>query len=102
MKFHVPLYAFPIESAFGGVLLAATDSGLAGLWFDAQRHAPDTTGWVESPAHPVLRQAATQLAEYFAGERTQFDLTLDLSHGTAFQQSVWQALLRIPHGATIS
>jgi methylated-DNA-[protein]-cysteine S-methyltransferase len=41
-----------------------------------------------------------QLDEYFAGTRTRFELTLDLQGGTAFQQSVWQALLSIPRGET--
>jgi methylated-DNA-[protein]-cysteine S-methyltransferase len=100
MKFHAPLHTCHIDTTFGGVRLAATDAGLAGLWFDAQRHSPDTRGWIESPDHPVLRQAARQLTEYLTGQRTQFDLPLDLSHGTAFQQSVWQALLRIPCGGS--
>jgi methylated-DNA-[protein]-cysteine S-methyltransferase len=90
------------ESPLGRMLLAATDRGLAGVWFEGQRHAPDTTGWIEDPAHPVLRAAAAQLAAWFAGERTRFELPLDLQAGTAFQQDVWQALLAIPRGATAS
>lgn len=42
-----------------------------------------------------------QLAEYFAGERRHFDVPLKLA-GTPFQQRVWQELLRIPFGATIT
>ena len=103
MKFkNNMLYTTHIESRFGGVRLVATDRGLAGVWFDAQRHFPDMTGWQTDDAHPVLREAAAQLADYFDGKRQQFDLPLDLSHGTAFQQSVWQALLAIPAGATTS
>ena len=104
MKFskNVPIYALHINSVLGGVTLAATDQGLAGLWFDEQQHAPDTTGWIEAPEHPVLRQAATQLASYFEGTGEHFDVPLDLSHGTEFQQAVWQALLRIPRGGTTS
>jgi methylated-DNA-[protein]-cysteine S-methyltransferase len=59
-------------------------------------------GWRTNDAHPVLREAAAQLLAYFAGQRERFDLPLDLSHGTAFQQSVWQALLAIPAGTTVS
>jgi methylated-DNA-[protein]-cysteine S-methyltransferase len=47
-------------------------------------------------------QARQQAQEYLRGERSGFDLPLDLSAGTAFQQSVWQALLRIPRGKTTS
>jgi methylated-DNA-[protein]-cysteine S-methyltransferase len=50
----------------------------------------------------VLQQAAEQLAQYFAGQRSTFDLPLDLSNGTAFQQAVWQALLDIAPGQTCS
>lgn len=50
----------------------------------------------------ALLQAVTQLREYFAGRRSAFELPLDLQGGTVFQQSVWQALLNIPSGATAS
>ena len=90
------------ESPLGRMLLAATDKGLAGVWFVGQRHGPDATGWSEDPSHPVLRQAVAQLADYFSGQRTRFDLPLDLQAGTPFQQSVWAALLAIPPGGTTS
>lgn len=90
------------DSPLGRMLLAATDRGLCGLWFDGQRHGPDSTGWHEDADHPVLREAIAQLRAYFAGERTRFDLPLDLQGGTGFQQSVWNALLAIPAGGTTS
>lgn len=90
------------DSPLGEMLLAATDRGLCGVWFVGQRHGPDTTGWREDPAHPVLEEAVAQLRAYFAGERQGFTLPLDLRHGTAFQQSVWHALLAIPSGGTTS
>ncbi|MDM0068316.1 methylated-DNA--[protein]-cysteine S-methyltransferase [Variovorax sp. J31P207] len=103
MKFKTStLYTTHIDSPLGGITLAATDQGLAGAWFDHQRHWPDTRGWRTDDAHPVLRQAAAQLDDYFAGRRDSFELPLDLSHGTAFQQSVWQALRAIPPGQTTS
>jgi methylated-DNA-[protein]-cysteine S-methyltransferase len=103
MKFKTEtIYTTHIDSRLGGVTLAATDEGLAGAWFDHQKHSPDTAGWQPNDAHPVLREAAAQLRDYFDGKRQQFDLPLDLSHGTAFQQSVWQALRAIPPGATTS
>ncbi len=103
MKFkNTTLYSTYFESPLGRITLAATDAGLAGVWFDQQRHWPDTRGWQPDAAHPVLREAAAQLADYFAGMRQHFDLPLDLSHGTGFQQAVWQALLAIPAGRTTS
>lgn len=103
MKFKTSaLHTLRVDSPLGGVTLAATDDGLAGLWFDLQRHLPDMRGWLADDTHPVLLAAAEQLRGYFAGTRDHFDLPLDLSHGTAFQQAVWQALLAIPAGATTS
>ena len=91
-----------VDTTLGSVTLAASAAGLIGLWFDQQRHSPDTTGWQPDATDPVLAEAATQVVDYFAGRRSHFDLPLDLSHGTAFQQSVWQALLAIPAGSTTS
>jgi methylated-DNA-[protein]-cysteine S-methyltransferase len=90
------------ESPLGTMLLAASDRGLCGVWFEGQRHGPDARTWREDPAHPVLVEAIAQLRAYFAGERTSFDLPLDLQGGTPFQQSVWSALLGIPRGGTTS
>lgn len=50
----------------------------------------------------VLLDTIQQLDEYFAGYRQLFDIPLNLSFGTTFQQRVWQALLAIPYGKTIS
>jgi methylated-DNA-[protein]-cysteine S-methyltransferase len=90
------------ESPLGAMLVAASDNGVAGVWFVGQRHGPDSSGWREDPQHPVLREAVAQLRAYFAGERTQFNLPLDLDAGTPFQRSVWGALRGIPRGATTS
>ena len=89
-------------SPLGPMTLAASPKGLAGVWFDGQRHGPDRTAWRRDPSHPVLQAAIAQLADYFAGHRLNFDLPLDLKAGTAFQQQVWQALLGIAPGATTS
>jgi methylated-DNA-[protein]-cysteine S-methyltransferase len=103
MKFKSKvIYTSHIETPLGGITMAATDEGLAGVWFDQQRHWPDTTGWQTRDDHPALVEASAQLRDYFAGKRDTFDVKLDLSHGTAFQQSVWQALLAIPAGKTMT
>ena len=56
---------------------------------------------VGSDIPSVLKDCATQLAEYFAGDRMVFDLKLQ-QKGTTFQQKVWQELTQIPFGSTIS
>ena len=50
----------------------------------------------------VLLMAITQMQQYLQGLRCDFDVPLDIGSGTAFQQSVWKALQKIPHGETIS
>lgn len=102
MKNTHPLVCQRYQSPLGTMLLAASDSGLAGVWFIGQRHGPEGMPWPEVAQHPVLDAAAVQLGEYFAGTRNQFTLPLDLALGTPFQQSVWQALLAIPPGQTTS
>lgn len=54
------------------------------------------------PNRQLLKQTICELTEYFAGNRQYFDIPLDLSSGTHFQQRVWRALLDIPYGQTIS
>jgi methylated-DNA-[protein]-cysteine S-methyltransferase len=87
------------ESPLGPMLLAASDRGLAGVWFRGQRHGPAVS---PGPEAAVLDQAVAQLTASFAGERSDFALPLDLALGTPFQQSVWQQLLAIPSGQTTS
>lgn len=107
MKFDTSTVQTRVPSPLGTIAIAATDKGLAGLWFaENQRFLPtELTGpaaWPEDAGHLVLQQAREQLGEYFAGRRSQFELPLDLGCGTAFQQSVWQALLAIPQGEVTS
>ena len=51
--------------------------------------------------HRWLKQLQSELKEYFAGDRTQFSVSL-APHGTEFQEQVWAALRKIPHGRTIA
>ena len=85
MKFDNSIVQTTFHSPLGEMIIAATDKGLAGVWFAGQRHLPPQLVkpyvWREDAEHPVLRQAITQLSEYYAGTRTVFDLPLDLGHG---------------------
>jgi methylated-DNA-[protein]-cysteine S-methyltransferase len=91
-----------VPSPLGNMVIAATDTALIGLWFDGQRHQHDPSIWPLVQHHSVLDATKAQLAQYFAGERQQFDLPLDLSAGTAFQQQVWAQLQAIASGSTVS
>lgn len=90
------------SSPLGVFCLAASDTGLSGVYFEQHRHFKGIQGWQLAPEHPVLQLATQQLQEYFAGQRQHFDLPLDMSAGTPFQQSVWRALQQIPFGQTCS
>jgi len=88
-----------VDTPLGVLRLARTAQGLAGAWFDGQKHHPGPLAAPERPDDPLLRDAAAQLADYFAGRSTGFDVPLDL-HGTLFQRAVWHALLAIERGQT--
>ena len=106
MKFDPSIVQTAFQSPLGPMTLAATHAGLAGVWFSGQRHLPPelaTVGsWPQNARHPILIKTTQQLTQYFAGERQVFDLPLDLSGGTAFQQAVWRALQVIQAGQTTS
>ena len=77
---------------------------------DSQGNVPDLDSfaarlggraWVcPEQAPELLRQAASQVHEYFQGKRRVFDLPLHLDQGSPFQQRVWQELRQIPHAVT--
>ncbi|WP_028081569.1 methylated-DNA--[protein]-cysteine S-methyltransferase [Solimonas soli] len=91
-----------LDSPVGRLRLVAGARGLvAVLWEQDGPHRVPLTLGDECTEEPLLRDADTQLREYFAGVRKTFALPLDF-RGTAFQQRVWQALLRIPFGETRS
>ena len=82
-------------------MLAATEQGLAGVWFvHQQEQLPDSSRWVTDDTHATLLAAALQLSEYFQGQRQTFEIQLHPAWGTPFQRAVWQALQRIPYGHT--
>ncbi|NNG37959.1 methylated-DNA--[protein]-cysteine S-methyltransferase [Flexivirga sp. ID2601S] len=86
----------------GPLTLVAEGDFLTGLYMASHRHQPEIDNFgPRVQSDPLLLETRRQLEEYFAGERTEFDLPLK-SHGTAFQQVVWQALREIPYGQTWS
>jgi methylated-DNA-[protein]-cysteine S-methyltransferase len=89
-----------IDTPLGPLAAVATARGLAGLWFDAQKHHPGLLDAPRDDAHSCLQATARGLAAYWRGDPAPFDeVPLDL-HGTAFQRAVWRALLTIGRGRT--
>ena len=86
----------PVDTPIGRIVLEADGDVLIGL------RLPNDRGLGRRDEEsPVLKEAATQLEEYFAGERAEFDLPMELD-GTPFQREVWRELSCIPYGETIS
>jgi methylated-DNA-[protein]-cysteine S-methyltransferase len=82
----------------GRVLVITAGEELTGLHFDGHARTPRVRG-SPSASGPLLAAVTEQLAEYFQGSRTRFELRLRLD-GTPFQVTVWSALLEIPYGHT--
>jgi O-6-methylguanine DNA methyltransferase len=96
------LYYSRMSSPAGPLLIGVSDTALVALEFDrglAKKIAGQSVQWEESESRTQL--VRQQLQEYFAGQRRDFDLTLDL-RGTSFQRRCWNELLRIPFGETRS
>jgi methylated-DNA-[protein]-cysteine S-methyltransferase len=92
-----------VPSPVGPLTIVAADGMIAGLYLDAQRHAPGTQalGLPGDPDAEPFAAAAAQLSAYFAGQLTEFDLPLSPA-GTDFQRKVWSGLRTIPYGQTVS
>ena len=90
------------QSPLGGILLAADEVGLVGLWFEGQKYFANTLPVGHcAQTTPILAEAKRWLDIYFAGKEPDF---LPPLHpvGSSFQQSVWKILLTIPYGQIIT
>jgi methylated-DNA-[protein]-cysteine S-methyltransferase len=87
-------YVEYLDSKFGTLEVCADQVGVTSVRFAQDKcHATNRCMFTQ--------QTVKQLQEYFAGDRLQFDLSLN-ANGTAFQQQVWQQLMTIPYGQTCS
>lgn len=101
----LPLKHLQWQSPLGPMWLSASTHGLCGVWFLDQKHMPAwlSTDLPQTPGDALLQEATTQLHDYFSGQRTGFDLPLDLEPmGTPLQRAVWQGLCAIDSGHTLS
>ena len=90
------------ESPLGGMTLASDGDALTGLWFDRQQHFGETLSADRQVASlPVFAEACRWLDCYFSGKIPGFMPALSL-RGTPFRRLVWQQLLRIPYGQTVT
>ncbi|MDO5116608.1 MAG: methylated-DNA--[protein]-cysteine S-methyltransferase [Synergistaceae bacterium] len=93
-------YTTHYDSPLGGILLAADEKGLTGLWFDGEKYyAGRLSSEHQEGSLPVLDETKRWLDVYFSGREPDFMPALHVI-GSAFQLSVWKILRKIPYGKT--
>lgn len=94
-----PAFLRRVDSPIGRLELSSDGNAITSLTIERGGELP----WQHEPerSNPVLDRAATQLAEYFAGQRRDFDVPVAV-RGTEFQRSVWEQLTELPFGDVIS
>ena len=96
------VYTCHYESQLGGILLAADEIGLTGVWFDGQKYfARELPAERTEMEMPILTETKRWLDVYFSGTEPDF---LPPLHpiGSTFRQEVWKLLLQIPYGKTVT
>lgn len=96
------LFLTHYASPLGPILLAADETGLTGLWFEAQKYFPSFSGVdYQEKETPVLTETARWLDVYFSGKDPDILPPLH-PQGSPFRQAVWDILLTIPRGQTMT
>lgn len=96
-------YTAHYDSPLGGITLGSDGKALIGLWFDGQKYFANVLDPVheECPDLPVFEEARRWLDEYFSGKTPDVIPPLAL-RGSDFRKQVWQRLLEIPYGQTVT
>lgn len=95
-------YTCHYSSPLGGITLASDGEALFGLWFDEQKYFADTLGKDhEEKELDVFKQTREWLDIYFSGKAPDFTPSLKMKT-TAFRKAVWEILLTIPYGQTVT
>lgn len=96
------MYTAHYDSPLGGILLAADEVGLTGLWFESSRYFADILDADQTEQKTdVLAETKHWLDVYFSGREPDFTPPLHLI-GSPFRQAVWELLLQIPYGQTVT
>lgn len=95
-------YISHYQSPLGGIILAADDIGLTGLWFEGQKYfALGLDSAHEEKELPLFQQVKFWLTIYFSGNLPDFSIPTHVT-GTVFQKVVWEILSSIPYGQTMT
>ena len=98
------IYTAHYISPLGGITLASDGEALIGLWFDRQKYFTDAINGqpaTDNPSLPVFADTCRWLDIYFSGRQPDFTPKLRLLT-TSFRQAVWQIILTIPYGQTMT
>lgn len=98
------IYTAHYMSSLGGITLASDGEALIGLWFDGQKYFADAIKGqpaTDNPSLPVLADTRRWLDIYFTGRQPDFTPKLRMLT-TSFRQAVWQIMLTIPYGQTMT
>ena len=87
------MFYYGYNTKFGKIYISADEKNILEISFNKPNCRTQET--------PLIKRAFSELEEYFNGQRKTFDLPLKLE-GTEFQKKVWQELIKIPYGKTIS
>lgn len=96
------IYTYHYDSPLGGITLSSNGTNLTGLWFDGQKYFGDTIPKeYQEKRLPIFEQTTCWLDIYFSGKVPGFTLPL-LMQTTPFRKAVWEIMLTIPYGKTIT
>lgn len=97
------IYQVHYDSPIGGILLASDEDGLTGLWFDGEKYYPSKEGVenMKEEENTILTETKRWLDIYFTGVNPDFIPPLH-PIGSTFRKYVWDILLEIPYGETIT
>ena len=96
-------YTQKYDSPLGGILLASDGKALTGLWFDGQKYFGSTlAAQREQKLLPVFEETARWLDLYFSGQEPDFTPPLSLQQASSFRREVWEIMLTIPYGQTMT
>ena len=96
-------YISKYDSPLGGITLASNGNELTGLWFDGQKYFADTLSEeFEEKDLPVFGQTKQWLDVYFSGKAPDFTPPLEFVGISSFRKAVWEVMLTIPYGKTMT
>ena len=95
-------YIWHYDSPIGGITMGSNGTALVGLWFDTQKYFADTLGDQRCErALPVFDESCRWLDIYFSGKEPGFTPSLTM-RGSSFRREVWEILMTIPYGRTMT